>query len=96
MAVDPDVVDHVAALAKLRLTPQEREAMVEQLGRILDYVEKLQEVDVSGVPPTKHVVEISNVDRPDRARPSPPREAALANAPEVEQEHFAVPKVLPE
>lgn len=96
MGVDSEVVDHVAALAKLRLEPREREDFVEQLGRILEYVEKLQEVDVGDVPPTKHVIDITNVDRRDEERPSLAREVSLANAPEVQQDHFAVPKVLPD
>lgn len=96
MAVDPTTVDYVASLAKLRLSEEERRRMVEDLGRILEYVEQIQQLDLSEVPPTKHVIEILDVARSDEARPSLPRETALANAPETAHHHFAVPKVLPD
>lgn len=96
MSVDSRVVDYVASLAKLRLDDEERARMAEQLGRILEYVAQLEEVDVSRVPPTKHVLDLSNVNREDLPRPSLPLEDALANAPESKLDHFEVPKVLPD
>lgn len=96
MSVDRDVVERVAELSKLDLDAEERRQLVEQLARILEFVDRLEEVDVSRVPPTKHVIGLSNVSRPDEARASLTQEAALANAPQTDAGHFVVPKVLPD
>lgn len=96
MAVDRGVVDYVAELAKLRLEEGEKDALAEQLGRILDYVEQLAAVDISDVPPTKHVLGATNIDRPDTPHECLSQERALANAPQADEGHFVVPKVLPD
>lgn len=96
MTVDRDVVDYVAGLARLRLDEDEKQALGEQLGRIVEFVETLTEVDVSEVPPTKHVIGLANVTRPDSERPCLTAEQALANAPEADADHFVVPEVLPD
>jgi len=96
LSVDREVVDYVAGLAKLHLDDDEKKALGEQLGRIVEFVETLTEVDISEVPPTKHVIGIANVSRPDNERPCLHVEEALANAPEADEDHFVVPKVLPE
>lgn len=96
MAVDRTVVDYVAGLAKLRLAEAEKEELAAQLGRIIDFVEQLAEVDISDVPPTKHVLGATNVDRPDIPHECLSQEQALANAPQADEEHFVVPKVLPD
>lgn len=96
MSVDSKVVDSVASLAKLYLDDDERELIAEQLGRILEYVDLLREVDISDVPPTKHVIDLTNVTREDAPRPSLPLEESLANAPESIGNYFVVPKVLPD
>ncbi len=96
MTVDRDVVDYVAGLARLRLDEDEKQALGEQLGRIVEFVETLTEVDVSEVPPTKHVIGLANVTRPDSERPCLTAEQALANAPEADVDHFVVPEVLPD
>ena len=96
MGVKREVVEYVAALAKLRFDESEESTLVEQLGRILELVEQLAEVDVSDVPPTKHVLGAVNVERPDTAEPCLPQDEALANAPEADEGHFVVPKVLPD
>ncbi len=96
MSVDRDVVDYVAGLAKLRLDEDEKQALGEQLGRIVEFVETLTEVDISAVPPTKHVIGLANVARPDGEQPCLTAEEALANAPEADEGHFVVPKVLPD
>lgn len=96
MPVDPEVVDYVADLARLRLSQEERRRLVEQLDRIVGYVEKLQQLDVSDVPPTKHVVDLNNVARADEPRPSLPRDRMLTGAPETDDGYFVVPKVLPD
>ncbi|MFQ5744582.1 MAG: Asp-tRNA(Asn)/Glu-tRNA(Gln) amidotransferase subunit GatC [Acidobacteriota bacterium] len=96
MSVDSKVVDHVASLAKLCLDEDERRLMADELGRILEYVEQLRQVDVTDILPTKHVIDICNVSRPDTPRPSLLQEEAMANAPETEAAYFVVPKVLPD
>ncbi|HEV8672608.1 MAG TPA: Asp-tRNA(Asn)/Glu-tRNA(Gln) amidotransferase subunit GatC [Methylomirabilota bacterium] len=89
-------VEHVARLARLDLSPAEKQRMRSQLDAILGYVAKLRAVDTTGVPPTAHVLPLVNVMREDEVRPSYPAEAMLANAPEPEGELFRVPKILEE
>ena len=96
MSVDRDVVEYVAGLAKLHLDDAEKEALADDLARILEFVEQLDQVDIANVPPTKHVVGLSNVDRPDSASACLPVDEALSNAPDVDEDHFVVPKVLPD
>jgi aspartyl-tRNA(Asn)/glutamyl-tRNA(Gln) amidotransferase subunit C len=87
-------VQKVAHLARLRLTPEEEETLGRQLDQILDHIEKLNEVDVSGVEPTAHAFPLVNVTRPDEARPSMPHEDALRNAPAQANGLFMVPKIV--
>jgi aspartyl-tRNA(Asn)/glutamyl-tRNA(Gln) amidotransferase subunit C len=96
MSADSNVVDYVASLARLHLDDNELEGMSEQLTRILEYVDHLREVDVSDVPPTQHVVDLTNVSREDVVKSSLPLGESLANAPESILDYFAVPKVLPD
>jgi aspartyl-tRNA(Asn)/glutamyl-tRNA(Gln) amidotransferase subunit C len=94
MAVTEIDVKYVAHLARLRLTPAEEQKFGEQLGHILGYVEKLKEVDVTGVEPTAHAFPIVNVMRADDVRPSIPNEDALRNAPAQANGLFMVPKIV--
>ena len=87
-------VKYVAHLARLELTPEEEQKIGEQLGKVLEYVEKLREVDVSGVEPTAHAFPLVNVTRPDEARPCLSNEQALANAPSKANGLFMVPKII--
>jgi aspartyl-tRNA(Asn)/glutamyl-tRNA(Gln) amidotransferase subunit C len=89
--IDRDQVLHVARLARLRLSDDEVERMSGELSTILDHIEKIGELDLEGVPPTSHVVEVENVLRPDRPRPSIPRERALEQAPDAAEGGFRVP-----
>ncbi|MFI5010103.1 MAG: Asp-tRNA(Asn)/Glu-tRNA(Gln) amidotransferase subunit GatC [Solirubrobacterales bacterium] len=89
--IDRDEVLHVARLARLRLDEDELESMAGELSAVLDHIAKIGELDLEGVPPTSHVVEISGALRPDSPRPSLPREVALAQAPAVSGEGFVVP-----
>jgi len=82
---------HVARLARLRLTEGELESMTGELSSILDHIEKIGELDLDGVAPTSHVIELENVLRPDEPRPSLPRERALAEAPDSDGAGFRVP-----
>jgi aspartyl-tRNA(Asn)/glutamyl-tRNA(Gln) amidotransferase subunit C len=89
--IDREQVLHVAKLARLRLTDEEVEKMSSELSSILEHVERINELDLDGVEPTSHVVDVENVLRPDEPRPSLPRERALANAPDATDEGFRVP-----
>jgi len=87
-------VEHVARLARLELSAAEKARMRSQLDAILGYIEKLDQVDATGVPATTHVLPLANVMREDEVRPSYPVEAMLANAPDLEGESFRVPRIL--
>jgi aspartyl-tRNA(Asn)/glutamyl-tRNA(Gln) amidotransferase subunit C len=88
-------VDHVADLARLALTDQERETFRLQLSAVLEYAERLRQLDTGDIPLTATVLPLENVMRNDEARPSLPVEDVLANAPAVEDGCFRVPIVLP-
>ena len=87
-------VKYVAHLARLALTPEEEKSLGAQLGSILGYIEKLRELDVSGVEPTAHAVPMVNVTRADEIRPSLAHEDALRNAPQKGGGLFIVPKIV--
>jgi aspartyl-tRNA(Asn)/glutamyl-tRNA(Gln) amidotransferase subunit C len=87
-------IDHIAKLARLALTPEEKASFAAQLGDVLRYIETLGEVDVSAVEATAHAFPLSNVWREDAAEPGLPVEKALANAPAQRDNMVAVPKVV--
>ncbi len=89
--IDREQVLHVARLARLSLTDDEVERMSGELTGILGHIEKIGELDLEGVPPTSHVVEVANALRADEPRPSWPREEILAAAPAVRDDGFEVP-----
>jgi aspartyl-tRNA(Asn)/glutamyl-tRNA(Gln) amidotransferase subunit C len=89
--IDREQVLHVAKLARLRLTDDEVERMSGELSTILGHIETISELDLDGVAPTSHVVELENVLREDNPRPSLPREAALDPAPDASDDGFRVP-----
>lgn len=89
-------VEHVARLARLDLTPEEKGKMRSQLDAILTYIDKLRELDTEGVEPTSHAIPMTNVMREDEPRPSFPKEEMLANAPEREGDFFRVPRIIEE
>ncbi len=93
MPLTLDEVRHIAALARLSLTPEEEARYREQLSAILDYAARLSQVDTSDIPPTATVLPLSARLRPDEARPSPSRDAILANAPAAEEGMFRIPPV---
>lgn len=82
---------HVARLARLELTGDEVERMQRELSHVLDHIEKIRELDLEGVPPTSHVVDVPAPLRPDQPEPCLPREAVLASAPEPVRGGFGVP-----
>ena len=87
-------VGYIAHLARLELAPDEAAALGAQLGQILHYVEKLQQLDVAGVEPTAHAVPLVNVVRADESRPSLSHVEALRNAPAQANGLFLVPKIV--
>ncbi len=87
-------VKYVAHLARLSLTPEEEQKIGAQLKDVLGYIEKLKEVDVSGVEPTAHAFPLVNVTRPDEVQPSLSNDEALRNAPAKANGLFIVPKIV--
>lgn len=94
MPIDPSVVDHVARLARLELSKEERARFAQQLGSILEYCAKLNELDTEHVPPTSHVLAMGNVFRDDVVGTPLPRDAVLAGAPAHEDGFLKVPPIL--
>ena len=94
MAVTIEDVRKVAHLARLSFSPEEEARLAEDLSRILEYAQKLNELDTEGVPPTSHVLPIHNVFREDVVTPSLPQDELLANAPSKWRGFFRVPKVI--
>ena len=92
-ALTNEEVEHIAELAKIELTESEKELFRDQLGRILDYFRKIDELDLKNVEPTTHVIDASNVFRDDEPRPSLPPEDVLKNAPDKEGRYFRAPRV---
>jgi aspartyl-tRNA(Asn)/glutamyl-tRNA(Gln) amidotransferase subunit C len=91
VSISRDDVLHVARLARLQLADAEVERFQEQLSAILEAVSKVQELDLTGIPPTSHPLDVVNVWRADEPRPSLPVEEALANAPGRRGDLFEVP-----
>lgn len=96
MKITQQDVEKVAQLARLAVTPSEKETFAEQLTQILTHVEKLNQYDTAGVEPTSTIMGHMNVFREDIVRPSLPVEKALVNAPERESDGFVVPRILEE
>jgi len=94
LSISKEDVDKIARLAKLELSEDERNKFAKQLGDIISYVEKLDEVDVSNVEPLAHVNDLMNVTRDDKSRPSLDKEQVFRNSPQHDKDYFLVPKVL--
>jgi len=87
-------VEHIAWLARIELTEEEKELFTKQFNEILQYFSKLDEIDTDGVPPTYHVIEVSNVFRDDEVQESLNQEEALRNAKRKEKGFFKAPRIL--
>lgn len=87
-------VEHVAWLAHIKLSEQEKTLFTEQFNEILDYFKKIDDVDTKGVEPTYHVLDMKNVSRKDEITPSLPIEEALKNAPKREKKFFKAPRIV--
>ena len=94
MAVTLKDVEHVANLARLEFSEEEKKTLMNQLNRILDYMEKLNELDTSKVEPLSHVIPLTNVFREDKVKPSLSVSDVLKNAPAKTDKFFKVPKVI--
>jgi aspartyl-tRNA(Asn)/glutamyl-tRNA(Gln) amidotransferase subunit C len=94
MAVTKKDVEHIAELARLKFADAEIDGYTEQLNEILNYIEKLNELDTENVEPLSHPVEGNNVFREDGVKPSISTEEALKNAPEKDEQFFIVPKII--
>lgn len=94
MSLTAEQVRKVAHLARLELNEEELQRLTPQLNAIVDYVNLLQQVNVEGVEPLAHALEIHNVFRADERLPSLPVAAALANAPDRRGDFYGVPAVL--
>jgi aspartyl-tRNA(Asn)/glutamyl-tRNA(Gln) amidotransferase subunit C len=89
--IERDQILHVAKLARLRLSDEEVERMAGELSKILEHVETMNELDLDGVEPTSHVVDLTNVLREDVPRDGLDRETALEQAPDATEDGFRVP-----
>lgn len=87
-------VPYLARLARLEVTPEEVEIFGGQLGRILDHVEQMNKLDITGIEPTAHAITVFDVIREDAVTASLPKETILGNAPRNANGLFVVPKVL--
>lgn len=94
MGISKKDVEHVAWLARLGLSDEEKERFTVQLGSILEYAERVGEVDTSGVEPMAHATTLTNVFRDDVPTPSLERDEALGSAPEAEDGGFSVPRIV--
>ncbi len=94
MSLTLEEVEHIASLARLELTAEEKERYRQQLSAILDYARRLQEVDTTGIPPTSSVLPARSRLREDRVEPSLTPAELLRNAPHAEKDQFRVPPVI--
>jgi aspartyl-tRNA(Asn)/glutamyl-tRNA(Gln) amidotransferase subunit C len=94
MEVNDALIDQLSELARLRFSDAEKEMIKKELKQMIDFVDTLKEVDVSGISPLSHVSEAMNRFRDDQVKGSVSREQALLNAPQTDGIYFQVPKVI--
>ena len=94
MAIDKNTVKYVAHLARISLNDKELQLLSRQLEDIVNFIDKLAQMDITGVEPTSHILEMSNVFRKDTPKQSLTAQQALGNAPSKQDKFFAVPKVI--
>jgi aspartyl-tRNA(Asn)/glutamyl-tRNA(Gln) amidotransferase subunit C len=94
LKITKEQVAHVAKLAKLTVSEEEKEKLTLQMEQILNYIGQLNELNTAGVEPTSHAILLENIFREDEEKPSLQIEAALRNAPDQEKGFFKVPKVI--
>lgn len=94
MSISVQEVQHLAKLAKLSFSEDELAKIAKELDEIVGYVEQLKELNVEGIAPTSHVLDLANVFREDKVEPALPVEEVLRNAPATNHGYFSVPKVI--
>ena len=94
MKITAQEVAHVAALARLKLSGEMTEKLTSQLSDILEAMDKLNELDTTGVPPTHHAMDLTGAMRPDQVTGSIDHDQALANAPDSDGQSLVVPRVI--
>ncbi len=94
MAISEEQVRHVALLARLALTDEQVAEYGEQLNSILEHIDTIRQLDLEGVEPTAHAVDMVNETRADEPLPCLPLDAVLLNAPEAEDGAFVVPRIV--
>lgn len=94
MKISLKEIEHIALLSRLEISEEEKKQFAEQLSAILDYIDKLNELDTHDIEPTSHVIPLKNVMREDIPIPSISREDALMNAPEHTDKFYRVPKII--
>lgn len=92
--ISDETIEYVGILAKLELSAEEKEAAKSDMGRMLDYIDKLNELDTNGVEPMSHVFPVNNVFREDVVTNGDDRDSMLANAPEKKDGQYQVPKTV--
>ena len=92
--ISDETIEYVGILAKLELSPEEKEEAKKDMGRMLDYIDKLNELDTTGVEPMSHVFPVTNVFREDVVTNGDGSEDTLKNAPEAQDNAFVVPKTI--
>jgi len=94
MKISKEEIEHIAMLARLSLSEEEKELFISQLSSVLDYMKKLNELDTADIEPTSHVLPLGNVMRDDTPSPSIPKEDALMNAPNHTEKFYRVTKII--
>lgn len=92
--ISKDQVEHIAELAHIELTEEEKNLFTEQFNRILEFFEKIDSVDTEGIPPTYHVFDLVNVFRKDETEEPLSKESVLRNAPRREENFFKSPRII--
>lgn len=92
--ITDETIEYVGILAKLELSPEEKEEAKRDMGRMLDYIDKLNELDTGGIEPMSHVFSMNNVFREDVVTNGDDREDILKNAPEQKEGAFKVPRTV--
>lgn len=92
--ISDETIEYVGILAKLELSPEEKEQAKADMGKMLDYIDKLNELDTSGVEPMSHVFPVNNVFRQDVVANGNGHDDTLANAPSAKDDGFKVPKTI--
>ena len=92
--ISDETIEYVGILAKLELDSEEKEQAKKDMGRMLDYIDKLNELDTDGVEPMSHIFPVNNVFREDEVCNGDGREITLANSPERKEDCFVVPKTI--